>query len=125
MPFWQGWDADDSLPYAAKFKARVTIPVTTGTFLIISGCGTLLQLIMTETTGSAGAAFDLYDGTTAGGEQLGPYTLSSGQSFDSSYPPHGLVLRSGLFLNVTSGSVRGVAHIGTLVEWQRGYGTEE
>ena len=124
MPFWQGWDPDSDEPYAAKFRTRVTVPTTTTTFTVISGFGTILQLIMYETTGLASAAFTLYDGGDANGEKIGPYTLSIGQSFDSAYPPHGIVFRSGLFLNVTSGSVGGVVHIGTLVPFSRARGDD-
>ena len=53
---------------------------------------------------------------------MGPWTLSSSQSFDNAYPPHGLIYRHGLYLNVTSGSVAGVAYIGTLVPWPMVHG---
>ena len=122
---WQGWDAEDNHPWAAKFRTRVTIPTSTSTFQIMVGFGTLMQFVMEETTGSAGARFELWDGITNTGEYIGPWTLSSGQSFDNAYPPHGIPFRSGLFVNVTSGSVAGVAHIGTLVPWPRVYGSGE
>jgi hypothetical protein len=124
MPWGEGWDPDDNRPLAARFKTKVTIPTTTGTFQAMVGFGTLLQLVMEETTDSAGARFELWDGISTGGEYMGPYTLSAGQSFDNAYPPHGLVFRNGLFVNVTSGSVAGVAHIGTLVPYQQVYGGE-
>ena len=121
---YQGWDADENHPWAARFKTRVFVPATTTTFKAYTGFGTILALVMEETTGSAGARFVLYDGADANSEDLGPFTLASGQSFDSAYPPHGLPFRSGLFMNVTSGSVSGVIHIGTLVPWPRVYGGE-
>jgi hypothetical protein len=122
MTWGEVYDEEDLHPYTVKFKARVTIPATTGTLQVINGSGTLLQLVMEETTGSATARFELWDGRNTGGEYLGPWTLSAGQSFDNAYPPHGIVFRSGLFLNVTSGSVAGAAHIGTRILWQPGIG---
>jgi len=96
---------------------KITIPTTTGTLQLTTVGGHIMALIVEETTGSASARFELWDGTTTGGEYIGPWTLSSGQSFDNAYPPHGLVFRNGLFLNVTTGSVAGAVHIGTRVPW--------
>lgn len=104
-------------PEVAKNRRRVFIPATTDDFQIVTFAGTLLQFVMEETTGTAGARFVLYDGQSDTAESLGPWTLSAGESFDNAYPPHGIPFQSGLYLKVTSGSVSGVAHFGTLVPW--------
>jgi len=125
MPGFQGWDADQNHPYAAKFKTRIHVPTTTSTAQLYTGFGTILFLIMEETTGSAAARFELWDGAGTSGEYIGPWTLASGQSFDNAYPSHGIPFRSGIYLNVTSGSVAGSIVIGTLVPWPRVHGGED
>jgi hypothetical protein len=122
---YQGWSPDSPHPWAAHFRTKVTIPTTTTHFDIINGFGTLMALVMEETTGMAGARFELWDGETTGGEYVGPWTLFEGQSFDNAYPPKGLIFRNGLYIDVTSGSVAGVAYIGTLVPWPQVYGSGE
>src|ERR1019366_445925 len=91
-------------PDVAHIRRKIIIPTTTGDFPVTSIAGTVLAMVMEETTGSAGARFQLFDGTDDGGDYMGPWTLSSGQSFDSAYPPFGLPFRSGLFLAVSAGS---------------------
>jgi hypothetical protein len=123
MSFLGNWDPEKSHPYLVHFKAKVTVPSPTTTNQILyNGFGTVMALVMEETTGTAGARFELWDGESTGGEYLGPWTLSAGQSFDNAYPPKGLIFRNGLYLNVTSGSIAGVAYIGTLVPWPMVYG---
>lgn len=123
---FQGWTPGEDHPWAAKFRTKIRIPTNAAsTQQLATGFGCLMQLIMEETTGSAGARFELWDGTSTGGEYIGPWTLSSSQSFDNAYPPHGLIYRNGLYLNVTSGSVAGVAYIGTLVPWPMVHGAGE
>jgi len=124
MSYWQGYDPDSTHPWAAHYKTKITIPTTTGTFQVVTGFGVLLALIVEETTGGAGARFELWDGTDTGGEYIGPYTLSARQSFDNTYC-RPLVFRNGLFVNVTAGSIGGSAHIGTLVPWPMAGGSEE
>lgn len=117
MTFVVTEEAPDWHPLVAKHRAKVHFPATTGTLQLWTGEGSIMALVAEETTGSAAARFELWDGITTGGEYLGPWTLSESQSFDSSYPPHGLPFRAGVFLNVTSGSVAGVLYIATLVPW--------
>ena len=113
-------------PLLAKFRTKVRIPTNAGsTQQIVTGSGCLLALVVEETTGSATARFELWDGDNTGGEYMGPWTLSAGQSFDNNYSIYGLRFRIGLFLNVTSGSVGGVAYIGTLVPWPMVHGAGE
>ena len=117
MSYWQGYDPDSTHPWAAHFRTKITIPATTGTLQVVTGFGVVLALVVEEPTGGAGSRFELWDGNDTGGEYIGPFTLTAGQSFDNTYPPVGLVFRNGLFLNVTSGSVAGSVEIGTLVPW--------
>jgi hypothetical protein len=125
VPFWQGWSPDSDHPWAAHFKTKVTIPSVTGTMQVISGFGTVLGLVVEEPTGTNPVRFELWDGSDTGGEYMGAWTLLSGQSIDNTYTVFGLVFRNGLFLNVTTGSVKGVAYIGTLVPWPRVHAGED
>lgn len=62
---------------------------------------------LVETTNAAVATVELWDGSVNGGGTLAVINLAAGQSLTKSMPGLGLVLRSGLFLNVTAGTVRG------------------
>lgn len=102
-------------PLVWRFRTWVTVPATIGAVQLITGSGSLMALVMEETTGTASAKFTLYDGTDSEAQPLGPYRLAAGESIDNTYPPHGLVFRSGLYLAVAVGEVDGSAMIGTLV----------
>lgn len=125
MAFWQGWTPESDHPWAAHYRTKITVPATTTTMQVISGFGTVLALVVEESTGSAAVRFELWDGESTGGEYMGAWTLLSGQSIDNTYPPKGLVFRNGLFLNVTTGSVKGMVQIGTLVPWPRVHAGED
>lgn len=60
-----------------------------------------------ETTGAASATLQLVDGGSAQGTVLAEIGLSPGQSVRDLAPGDGLLLQTGLFINVTAGSVRG------------------
>jgi hypothetical protein len=125
MSWGDFWDLEDSRPYVARFRTKIRIPTTTSTLQVMTGAGTLLALVVEETTGTAGARFELWDGGSTGGEYMGPWTLLSGQSFDNNYTIYGLPFRNGLFLNVTTGSAGGVMYIGTHVLWNEVHGGED
>lgn len=103
------------LPY--EEMSWLTIPTLTGGLQVKTGGGVIVGQIMVETTGSAGAAYDLYDGNGTGGQAIGPWTLLASQSFDNTYTLYGLPFFNGLYMNVTSGSVRGSVLIGTLTPY--------
>jgi hypothetical protein len=125
MSWGDFWDLADSRPYVARFRCKVRIPTTTGTLQVITGAGTLLLQVIEETTGTAAARYELWDGTDTGGEYIGPWTILSGQSFDNNYSLYGIPFRHGLFLNVTTGSIGGSMVIGTHVLWQEVHGGED
>ena len=122
MSWGNFWDLEDSRPYVARFRSKIHIPTTTGTLQVITGQGVLLTQVIEETTGSAGARYELWDGLSTGGEYIGPWTLSASQSIDNNYSIYGIPFRHGLFLNVTAGSIAGVVLIGTHVLWQEVHG---
>lgn len=60
-----------------------------------------------ETTGAAPATLDLIDGGNASGASLSPFSLTAGQSTRDWLGKPGLLVQSGLSINVSSGTVRG------------------
>jgi hypothetical protein len=69
-----------------------------------------------ETTGSAPAKCDLYDGTTTGGQTIVPITLLANESTRDIWGKPGIVVGNGIFLNVLSGSVRATVYVLPLTE---------
>lgn len=60
-----------------------------------------------ETTNSAGASFNIVDGQDNTGGIVAPITLNTNESIRDLTGPGGLAFRSGVFIHVVSGSVRG------------------
>lgn len=75
---------------------------------LVGGSGCITWHSLSETTGIASAAYDLYDGPPAAGQVLMSVTLSAGQSTRDYIGLHALPVVGGLFLAVTSGTVAGV-----------------
>lgn len=60
-----------------------------------------------ETTGSAAATLDIYDGLDTTGSFVARINLTAGQSVRDYFDFEGIRLVTGIFLNVISGSVGG------------------
>jgi hypothetical protein len=67
----------------------------------------LLGWSATETTGSATASVNIYDGTDSSGVILLPIRLASGESAEAWYGPGGIRFRNGVYINVASGAAQG------------------
>lgn len=66
-----------------------------------------------ETSGTTGAIVEIYDGTSTAGELIESISLAPGESARESYAmPGGVGLATGLFVDIVSGSVRGVVRYG-------------
>lgn len=65
-----------------------------------------------ETTGAAAATFDVYDGLDATGILIAAITLPVGGSIQNYLGPWGIMLRTGLFLDMLTGSVKGSVWLG-------------
>lgn len=78
-----------------------------GTAAIVGGSGCITWHSAYETTGSASAAYSLFDTGDTSGQQLMYVTLSSGQSTRDYIGLHALPFLSGLFLEVESGAIGG------------------
>lgn len=92
-----------SLPPAAILPfATTTVDVT-----LLTGPFILRGWALVETTGSAGAGCEFYDGaddTTVLGV---PINLNASESTRDFIPGNGAILRTGLFLEMISGSIKG------------------
>lgn len=86
-----------------------TVPIATTTTdeKLVGGASILTFYNFTETTGSASAEVELYDGDDATGALIVNVTLNQGESTRDPLPKPGLGCRQGLFLNVVSGSIKG------------------
>ena len=86
-----------------------TLPIATTTTDTTPITGTLVLFGWTwiETTGSAAAGVELYDGSSTGGALIVPVALNQGESTRDLWGHPGLHVQTGLFLHVTSGSIKG------------------
>jgi hypothetical protein len=91
------------LPGARPFA----LPSTSGGFLVASGAVYVLGWAFKESTGSAAASVDIYDGLGTGGVLIAPISLSSGESTRDYPPPPGIECRQGCYVNIASGGVVG------------------
>ena len=92
------------------------IPVTralagAGTIMWSKSCY-LLGWALVETSGSASAEVDIYDGLSSASTLVAPITLSSGQSTRDYLGPDGLWCQVGVFAALASGAAK-------LVVWVR------
>jgi len=60
-----------------------------------------------ETTGSATAQVNIYNGGDTGGQLVLPISLGKSQSAEDWFGPQGLIMDVGIFVNVASGTVNG------------------
>lgn len=72
----------------------------------------LMGWSVVEPTGAAPATFDIYDGLDATGTLLASISLTSGQSTRDYLGPWGIMLRTGLFVDVLTGAIKGAMWIG-------------
>ena len=67
----------------------------------------LFGFAVANASGSATAELDIYDATGTGGAPLFPITLAANESTREWFGERGLLMHSGIFLNVSSGEVKG------------------
>lgn len=84
----------------------VPVVVTAASIQVFSGLVLLAGLAFRETAGAA-ASFELIDGGSAGGAPAFPVVLGANGIIQLQMGRDGPIFRSGIFLNVTAGSIRG------------------
>lgn len=75
-----------------------------------------------ETTGGAPATFRVWDGSSAAGALIAPFSLDPGESVREFPGFHSLPYRVGLFLEVITGTFEGQVTIVPVEEWPEGGG---
>jgi hypothetical protein len=88
----------------------ITFPAT-GSQKVLGPGSLLMGWALLETTGVASATAEIWDGQDATGQLLVPISLTAGQSTRDWLAGDGVLSQSGLFLNVVSGTVRGVVWV--------------
>lgn len=107
------WEADPD----GYNPVRCPIPPTTGDLTLLRLQGWIVYWSFRETTGSASARFELQDGGQQGAESLLLATLAAGESFRDFIERGTLPVRSGLYLNVDSGSIDGLVVVKRRPSW--------
>jgi hypothetical protein len=76
-----------------------------------NGSGRVIWWAFRETSGSATAAFRLWDSSTNAGALLLPVGLNASESVSDSSGPFGIPYRVGLYLEVLSGAFEGTIQV--------------
>lgn len=85
--------------------------ITSGTGVLVYGCGCMTDFELMETTGSATATVTLHDGTQDNQQVLRDYTLLAGQSTSEQWGHHWLPFEEGIYLHTVTGSAKGSATV--------------
>ena len=78
---------------------------------VMSSPGRIAGFSVRETTGAAAALVKLRDGADIGGDLVMTISLSAGESARDWFWPGGISLTYGLFCEVTTGAIEGVAYL--------------
>lgn len=76
----------------------------TGDEQLLTGSGQIFYLNLRESTGSAGAVVELYDGSSTGGQRICSINLGTGLSETDSFNDNGLPVERGVFKHMVSGA---------------------
>lgn len=88
---------------------RAARPIPLG--MTITGYVVLMGFAVKESTGTAAAEVDIYNGTNNQGLLVLPATLTASQSTSEWYGPNGLEMSEGIYSVVSSGSAVGTIWI--------------
>lgn len=88
-------------------SVNLTLDSSVGSVQIDNTGGQVRRLSVRETTGSAAAEFNIWDGTGNNGQLLDVINLSAGQSTRDYYRCHEYPFHNGLFIEVVSGDFLG------------------
>lgn len=90
-----------------SYPMPIPFPASAGSVPIMGGDTLVTAYSFTETTGTASAQVEIFDSTGAGGASLRVINIAAGQTVSDDFGPLGVLCRSGVFLQVNSGTVRG------------------
>lgn len=97
----------EDLPIGVFKPVKVPVSAAGAAPIPLAGAIRLGGWSFAETTGAAVAQVELWDGGPGGGETVALVSLAAGGSTDRSCPGLGVLIQSGLSVNVLVGSVRG------------------
>lgn len=105
--------------------AVLPIPAGTADLTLLTGPFLLRGWSFGETTGSAAGAANLYDGASASGVLVASVFLLQGTSTTSRGSDAGIIVRTGLFLDMLAGNLSGAVYYTPLThlanrEWALG-----
>jgi hypothetical protein len=92
-------------------------PATTG--LYTNTGGHVRRISVRETSGTANAVFELYDGSGVNGKLLDSVSLTPGQSTRDVYAGWEYFFETGLYLSVVSGTFKGTIVIENSDDWSQ------
>lgn len=101
----------DPQPYMTLRPIVINIVAGQASGLLIGGAGRVVYVFVRESTGAAAASFSLWDGTSASGRLVMPFSLSSGQSSRDNFYPHGIPYYGDLFFTADAGSLTGAIYV--------------
>lgn len=90
----------------------LNLPSTSRQLVNTSGCLTVHAT--RETSGSSSAVYRLWDGSSAAGTLILPVALAASESTRDDFREHHLVFKTGLYVELVSGTIEG--SISVLVE---------
>lgn len=98
-------------PYGPPYPISVPLIVGPATQQLIAGPGAFAGWSIIETTGAQPATVELYDGFDTGAQLFMVFNVQVGASTQPSIMTDGMPFTEGLFLNVVTGSIRGVVYV--------------
>lgn len=96
--------------------AVLPIPATSADLTLLTGAFILRGWNFGETTGAAAATANLYDGTATGTVLVASIFLASGTSTTTRGSDAGIIVRTGLYLDMLSGSLSGAIYYTPITE---------
>lgn len=93
---------------------NLQVPAGSPSIRLADGACRILWHAFKETTGAAGASYDIMDGNAPDAKILLPVTLAANESTRDFFGPHGLEVNNAVFVRVNNGSI--VGNITTVLE---------
>lgn len=103
-----GVAGDDGDGFSAVYPITVPLTLAGGSIDLYQGVARFCGWSLIEPTGAAAAVVELYDGMDTSAQLLAVINLPAGGAAPTGVSHDGVEVRSGMFLNVVTGQVRGV-----------------
>jgi len=97
---------------------NLQIAAGSGSITLASAAGRILNASFRETTGAAGAIFQILDGHQPGADIVLTYSLTANESVRDIFGSHGLPVQDGIRFNLISGTVEGSVNAAFETDYQ-------